>query len=280
MKKRMMFGALALATAGLIAAFASSASALPTKTTDCSVCHSGKTLAVTATETANNGTTATYDVNASGATVVAVFDGATKIGQVTGATGSITVPVGKTYVLQAIAGPTTTDGWGSTSVSPVATTPTPTTTDTVTPVTTATPDPTGTPTPDATGTATVRIHVMNAHGPGAAGVTVTLTNALTGTAVAAITDSHGRVTFSNLTKGTYTVSVTLSNGHVLTGTFRVGHDNRTITLKDHKAHADKHGAKDAKHGHDAVKTVAKSHTTHGDKAVANSHTTHGKSGKH
>ncbi len=354
MKKRMMFGALALATAGLVAAFASSASALPTKTTDCSVCHSGKTLVVTAAETTNNGATATYDVNASGATVVAVFDGATKIDQVTGATGSITVPVGKTYVLQAIAGPTTTDGWGSTSISPVATTPAPTTTDTVAPVTTSdalatytgtatihltatdnaggsgvastyfildggtqvsgtavavsaagahtltfwsvdaagnvevqksatfevtastpattgTPEPTPTPTPETTGTATARIHVMNAHGPGAAGVTVTLTNTLTGTAVAAVTDGHGRVTFSSLVKGTYTASVTLSNGHVLTATFRVGHDNRTITLKDHKTHADKHAdkhAKHAKHGNDAVKAVAKSHTSHG------------KSGKH
>ena len=353
MKKRMMLGALALATAGLVAAFASSASALPTKTTDCAVCHSGKTLVVAATETSNNGTTATYDVDAPGATVVAVFDGATKIDKVTGATGSITVPVGKTYVLQAVAGPKKTNGWGTTSISPVASTPTPTTTDTVAPVTTSdatatyagtamihltatdnaggsgvsstyfvldgaarvsgtavlantvgthtlafwsvdaagnteaqntvtfavtaalptrgtttTPNPAATPTPETTGTATARIHVMVAHGPGAAGVTVTLTNTLTGTAVTAITDGHGRVTFSNLVKGTYTASVTLSNGHVLTKSFRVGHDNRTITLKDHKAHADKHVAKDTKHGHDAVKAVAKSHTTHG------------KSGKH
>jgi len=350
-KKRMMLGALALATAGLVAAFASSASARPTKTTDCAVCHSGTTLAVTATETSNNGTTATYGVNAPGATVVAVFDGATKIDQVTGAAGSITVPVGKTYVLQAVAGPNNTDGWGTTSISPVATTPTPMTTDTVAPVTTSdatatyagtamihltatdnaggsgvsstyfvldgaaqvsgtavlastvgthtlafwsvdaagnteaqntvtfavtaalptpgtTTTPTATPTSETSGTATARIHVMDAHGPGAAGVTVTLTNTLTGTAVTAITDGHGRVTFSNLVEGTYTASVTLSNGHVLTKSFRVGHDNRTITLKDHKAHADKHAARDAKHGHDAVKAVAKSHTTHG------------KSGKH
>jgi hypothetical protein len=334
-----MFGALALATAGLIAAFASSASALPTKTTDCSVCHSGTTLVVSASETANNGTTATYDVSATGATVVAVFDGATKIDQVTGATGSITVPVGKTYVLQAIAGPANTDGWGSTSISPVATTPAPTTTDTVAPVTTS--DATATyvgtamihliatdnvggsgvastyfildggaqvtgtavlanttgnhtlaywsvdtagnvetqntatfvvtavvPTPETTWTATARIHVMGAHGPGATGVTVTLTNTLTGTAITGITDGHGRVAFSNLAKGTYTASVTLANGHVLTTSFRVGHDNRTITLKDHKAHADKHVTKAAEHGRDAVKAIAKNHITHG------------KSGKH
>jgi hypothetical protein len=329
-KKRMMIGAVALASVGLIAAFASSASALPTKTTDCSVCHSGTTLVVTATETANNGTTATYGVNAPGATVVAVFDGATKIDQVTGATGSITVPDGKTYVLQAVAGPIKTDGWGSTSISPVASIPTPTTTDTVAPVTTsdaaatyagsaiihltaadnaggsgvastyfvldgaaqvsgtavlantvgshtvafwsvdkagnveaqntATFDvtaalPTRTPTstldptatPVTTGTATARIHVMAAHGRGVAGATVTLTNTLTGTTVTGITDGHGRVTFSNLAKGTYTASVTLANGHVLTSTFRVGHDNRTITLKDHSHHVMKHVHHSAKH---------------------------------
>ena len=106
-------------------------------------------------------------------------------------------------------------------------------------------------------------------------VTVTLTNALTHTAVAAVTDGHGRVSFSNLAKGTYTASVTLSNGHVLTTTFRVGHDNRTITLKYHKAHADKHVAKNARHAH-AVKAVAESHTVH----VVHTGSEHGKSGKH
>ena len=345
MKKRMMLGALALATAGLVAAFASSASALPTKTTDCAVCHSGKTLVVAATETSNNGTTATYDVDAPGATVVAVFDGATKIDKVTGATGSITVPVGKTYVLQAVAGPTNTDGWGTKSISPVASTPTPTTTDTVAPVTTSdatatyagtamihltatdnaggsgvasthfvldgaaqvsgtavmantvgahtlafwsvdaagnaeaqktvtfdvtaalptpgtttTPDPIAHHTRDTTGTATARIHAMAAHGHGAAGLTVTLTNTLTGTAVTAMTDGHGRVTFSNLAKGTSTASVTLPNGHVLTKSFKVGHDKRTITLKDHRHHMKQHAAK---HGRDTVMTVAVAPSIHG-----------------
>jgi hypothetical protein len=133
-KRRLMLGAVALAAVGLIAAFATTAYARPTRTTSCGNCHSGPSLTVGASETANNGTTATYDVSAPGADYIAVFDGSAKIDQITGASGSISVAVGKTYVLQAVAGPIETDGWGSRAISPVAPEPTP---DTIAPVTTS-----------------------------------------------------------------------------------------------------------------------------------------------
>jgi len=119
--RRALLTAVFVATvAALVGAFAATASAYPSKTTSCAVCHSGPNVAVTATQTSNNGTTASYGVSAPGAYYVAVFDGATKIGQVTGSAGTISVADGKTYVLQAVQGPTTGDGWGTTSISPVA----------------------------------------------------------------------------------------------------------------------------------------------------------------
>jgi hypothetical protein len=251
-KKRLVLGAVALAAVGLIAAFAANAYANPTKTSTCSECHSGQTLVITASEMSNDGTTANYTVSAPGADVIAVFDGETKINQITGVSGTISVAVGKTYVLQAVVGPDNKSGWGTTSISPVApVTATTTTTPDPTAVTTPTPDTTPVVTPDATGTASVRIHVMAAHGNGVSGMTVTLTNTLTGTTVTAETGRHGMVTFANLTKGTYTASVTLANGKILTKTFKVGDRNhRTVALKDHR---------DRNHGHTAEATVAHGH---------------------
>ena len=126
--RRLAFGVtLALATGALIAAFATSAQAFPSRTTACSICHSGVDVPVTATLTANDGTTASYNVSAPGATDIAVFNGATKTATITGASGTFSVPVGGTYVVYSVKGPATTDGIGSTSVSPVAPAPTDTT---------------------------------------------------------------------------------------------------------------------------------------------------------
>jgi len=261
-KKRLMLGAVALATVGILAAFATTAYATPDKTKSCDGCHSGITLAVTATQTSNDGVTAAYTVSAPGASAIAVFDGATKLTTITGATGTISVPVGKAYVIQAVAGPKETDGWGSKNINPVA--PVVVLTPDTTPVVTTTPTVDTTPvvTPDATGTASVRIHVMARHGRGVEGMTVTLTNTLTGAAVTGLTDSHGMVKFSNLTKGTYTASVTLADGTVLTKTFKVGnHNHRTVALKDHKAKTDHKSATHKIATHKIAK-VAKTRTTH------------------
>ena len=273
MKKRLMFGAVALAAVGIVAAFATTAYATPDKTQSCDVCHSGSVLAVTATQTTNDGLTASYTLSAPGAGAIAVFDGATKLTTITGASGTISVPVGKAYIIQAVAGPGTDGAWGSKNINPVAPVvviPTPDTTPVVvptpdtTPVVVPTPDTTPVVTPDTTGTASVRIHVMAAHGHGVEGMTVTLTNTLTGTAVTGLTDDHGMIKFSGLTKGTYTASVTLADGTVLTKTFKVGdHNHRTVALKDHKAKTDHKHATHKATDHKSAKSAkaAKAHTT-------------------
>jgi hypothetical protein len=122
-KKRVTLIAIAVvAAAALVGMYATNAYATHTMTTNCAACHhSDSVLVVAATEITNSGTTAVYSVTATGAAYVAVFDGATKIDQVTGASGSISVDTGKTYVLQAVADTGSgTTGYGTTSISPVA----------------------------------------------------------------------------------------------------------------------------------------------------------------
>jgi len=135
-KRRLTLAIAALAAFGLIAGFATNASAFPTKTTACSGCHSGPTLTVTATQTSNDGVTAAYTVSAPGAYYIAVFDGTTKTAQITGASGTASLTVGHTYTLRAVEGPTTSSGYGQLVVTPVAPIVTPPA-DTVAPVTTS-----------------------------------------------------------------------------------------------------------------------------------------------
>ena len=120
MKKRLLLPVAAIAFVGLMASFATTAQAFPTKTSNCSGCHSGVNIPITATLATTTGTSATYNFSATGANAVVVFDGATKIFTFTAASGQFTVTTGKTYTVQAVAGPSTGDGFGSTTVSPVA----------------------------------------------------------------------------------------------------------------------------------------------------------------
>ena len=132
MKKLLLASTFVFVTIGLVAAFATSASAYPTKTTLCSGCHSGATVPVAATQTSNVGGTAAYSVSARTATAIVVFDGSTKLFTFTATSGTFSVADGKTYQILAVKGPTTSDGIGSTSISPVAPAPV---ADTVAPVT-------------------------------------------------------------------------------------------------------------------------------------------------
>lgn len=135
MKRRMLLAAAgAVAVAGALAAAATTAWAFPTQTQPCTTCHSGANVPVTATLASTTGTTATYNVSAPTATAIAVFSGSTKLATITGTSGSFSVPVGKTYTIYAVQGPTTSNGVGSTTVSPTAPTPP---ADTVAPVTTS-----------------------------------------------------------------------------------------------------------------------------------------------
>jgi hypothetical protein len=111
----------AFVVVALAGAFAATALATPSMTTSCQGCHSGTALVVTAIQTSNDGTTAGYNVTAPGCDYIAVFDGTTKYSQITSQTTAITVPAGKTYVLQAVKGPGMTSGFGFTSISPTAT---------------------------------------------------------------------------------------------------------------------------------------------------------------
>lgn len=120
MKKRLFVPIAAIALVGLMASFATSASAFPTKTVACTGCHDGAAIAVSTTLVSTVGTTATYSFNAPGADAVVVFDGATKLFTFYAASGQFAVTTGKTYTLYAVTGPGTSDGVGSTTVSPVA----------------------------------------------------------------------------------------------------------------------------------------------------------------
>ena len=118
MRKAKLFALLALIAVGLVGVYATAGYGSPSMTTSCQVCHSGAALTVTAVQTSNDGTDAVFSVSAPGASAIAVFDAAAKIAQVDAASGSVTVPAGKTYVVQAVAGPTDASGWGSTTISP------------------------------------------------------------------------------------------------------------------------------------------------------------------
>ncbi len=120
MKKRLIVPVAAIALVGLMASFATTAQAFPTKTTACTGCHSGVNVPITTTLVSTVGTTANYTVSAPLANAIVVFDGATKIFTFTANTGSFAVTTGKTYTLYAVKGPGTGDGVGSKTISPAA----------------------------------------------------------------------------------------------------------------------------------------------------------------
>ena len=118
MLRRTRLGALfTLVALVATAAFATTAMATPSKSSPCDGCHGGGGATISTTLVSTVGGIATYNVSAPGASAIALFNGPTKIGIVT---GQITVPVGATYTLYAVTGPTEADGIGSTTVSPVA----------------------------------------------------------------------------------------------------------------------------------------------------------------
>jgi len=120
MKRRFGLPLAVLAIFGLMAAFASTAQAFPSKTSLCTNCHSGANVPVTATLASINAATATYNVSSPSAGAIAVFSGATRIAVFSATSGQFAVAPGATYSILAVRGPGTGDGIGSTSVSPVA----------------------------------------------------------------------------------------------------------------------------------------------------------------
>lgn len=135
MKRRLMLSAVALVAFAIVAAGATTASAHPTYTSACSGCHGSSTaVKVTVTQTANNGTNATYHVSVtggSGSVGWAVLEGATSRAHASNGSSAFTVPVGHTY---RVWGVWTNDGANSIALAPTAPAPTPTPTPTPTPV--------------------------------------------------------------------------------------------------------------------------------------------------
>jgi hypothetical protein len=119
--RKLKLGAVLVLTAlGASALFATTAMATPSRTSNCSNCHDGGNIPVTATLVSNSGATATYSLSAPTAQYISVFSGTTKVVQVTGASGAVTVANGQTYTLYSVSGPGTSGGLGLTTISPAA----------------------------------------------------------------------------------------------------------------------------------------------------------------
>jgi carboxypeptidase family protein len=227
-KRRVTLGIAALAAFGLIAGFATTASATPGKTSACTSCHGGSGVTVSATSLSNNGTTAQYRIAISGGSGVKayqVLSGSTSVAKATAASGVVTVPVGKTYTVWGVAGGS--DAADSVSISPVAPAPAPvpvpvpTPTPAPLPVPVPTPDPVPTPAPAPVpaplpvpapvpapgdmGKLTVRV-LRSGHA--FKNAAVTLVNKATGERFIVRSNSKGYAVFAALPYGDYRVTAT------------------------------------------------------------------------
>ena len=138
MKKRLLLGVAIVAIVGLMAGFAGTAQAFPTQTSPCSGCHStNAAVVVTAVQTANNGTSATYSItvaNPFGMNGWGVFNGSSKLAGAATSSGTFTVADGGTYRVFGVSGDGNgTQGYSVITISPVAPAPV----DTTAPVTTS-----------------------------------------------------------------------------------------------------------------------------------------------
>lgn len=227
MNRRITIGIPALLAFILAAAFATPAMASP-DSGRCSGCHTLSTaVGVTATQTGNNGTTATYSVAVSSTNSAkgwAVYQGTTRIAYGSGASGTFSVANGQTYTVYG-ASSGSSRVYNSISITPIAPTPPPTPTPTPDPTPAPTPDPTPTPTPDPTpaptpdptatpnptpaptiGTVTYRAH-FNTHRRYYKGLKAVLTNTSTGKVYSAAINKSGNAVFQ-VPAGTYRLSVT------------------------------------------------------------------------
>ena len=120
MNRTIRFIVLVAAVVCLTAVFATSAFAYEGYWIRCSNCHASAPTAITpvVTDGAVTGDLQAYTVSAPGATEWAVFAGATRIAQGTGATAEFSLPVGTTYNFFAVAGTPTAGGYGTVSISP------------------------------------------------------------------------------------------------------------------------------------------------------------------
>lgn len=113
MRRKLLVAAAVLSAAVLYAAVATTASATPGKTTACTACHGGPTLATTATQTTADGPVGKVALAAPGADYIAVFRGSTKVASYKATGGTFAAVAGLTYTAYAVNGPGTRNGAGS-----------------------------------------------------------------------------------------------------------------------------------------------------------------------
>lgn len=218
MKKRMR-GIPVLLAFTVAATFAAPAMASPDMGR-CNSCHTLSTaVGVSATQTSNNGTTATYNVTVTSSNSAkgwAVYQGTTRIAYGSGASGTFSVTNGQTYTVYG-ASSGSSRVYNTISISPTAPTPppAPTPTPTPTPPPAPTPNPTPTPSPvptitptptPAPATVTYRAH-FNTHRRYYKGLKAVLKNITTGAVYSAAINRRGDAVFQ-VPAGTYRLSVT------------------------------------------------------------------------
>ena len=250
MKMRLTLAVAALAAFGIVAGSAATASAHPTQTSACTGCHgAASAITLTAVQTANDGTNATYRITlagGSGSKGYAVLNGSTNVAHASASTGVVVLPVGKTY---SVWGVDTNDGAKSVSISPVALapvpdptpvpTPTPTPDPTTVPTPTPTPDPTPTPVPAPVPGAMCRVtvRILGSTGHALRHATVTFVNTGTGRKFVRKTTAKGYAGFGSLLFGTYKVTASCGSSRVAK-TVTIAKATARMTLRVRPVHHD------------------------------------------
>ena len=133
MKKVRLLTALVFVAVSVLGVFPTGAFGYTGYTTPCYGCHSANGITMATSLESNTTTSATFGFTIAPAAPWAVFDGSTKVASGSGASGSIVVPVGKTYDVQAADAGAVGSKVSVTATEPVA----PPVDDTTAPVTTS-----------------------------------------------------------------------------------------------------------------------------------------------
>jgi hypothetical protein len=197
-RKHFLLPVVAVLVFGLMSVFATSAMAHPNSGI-CSGCHTlSSSVVVKATETANNGATASYSVSVKGpgsASGWAVYSGSSRITYASGGAGTFNVTAGKTYtVFGGNLG--SSKLYNSVTISPAAS---------GTPSASGTPDVTNTPVPVPT--TTYRRH-FNLHGHRYNHLKAVLKNKATGVKYTVAINRKGNAVFRHIPVGSYRLTTT------------------------------------------------------------------------
>ena len=197
MRKRVFASIAMVLSLGLMAGFASTAVASP-NLGQCGSCHTKSTsVTVKATQTANNGSSATFKVSVSGpgsANGWAVYAGSTRKTYGSGGSGTFTVADGVTYTVYG-GNVGSSKLYNTTSISPAAV------------ATSGTPNTTATASTDTSATTSYRRH-FNLHHHRYNHLKAVLTNKATGKKYYAAINRRGNAYFRSVPVGHYRLSTT------------------------------------------------------------------------